>query len=108
MARTTIARIEARVVELPRDVPYLGPLAAGEAVNERGYFVRAGNRTVYPVADRSVIVQAVASDGTVGWGETYGIVTPQAVIALIDDLLAPFVVGRDARDAAAIWQDLYD
>jgi len=27
---------------------------------------------------------------------------------MIDDLLAPFVIGRDARDAALIWQDLYD
>ncbi|HET9045978.1 MAG TPA: enolase C-terminal domain-like protein, partial [Casimicrobiaceae bacterium] len=108
MARTTVAQIEALIVELPRDIPYLGPLGAGEAVNAHGYFVRAGNRTVYPATDRSVIVKATSVDGTVGWGETYGIVTPQAVVALIDDLLAPFVVGRDARDTAAIWQDLYD
>jgi L-alanine-DL-glutamate epimerase-like enolase superfamily enzyme len=108
MARTTVARIEALIVELPRDVPYLGPLGAGESVNTQGYFVRAGNRTVYPSTDRSVVVKATSIDGTIGWGETYGIVTPQAVVALIDDLLAPFVVGRDARDAGAIWQDLYD
>jgi galactonate dehydratase len=108
MARPTVSAIEACVVSLPRDTPYLGPLGPGEAVNAKGYFVRRGNRTVYPSTDMSVLVRATASDGTVGWGETYGIAAPQAVVALIDDLLAPFVVGRDPRYAAAVWQDLYD
>src|SRR5205807_6895365 len=104
----TVASIEAFIVSLPRDVPYLGPLAAGETVNAKGYFVRQGNRTVYPAADMSVLIKATASDGTIGWGETYGIAAPQAVVALIDVLLAPFVIGRDPREAPAIWQDLYD
>jgi L-alanine-DL-glutamate epimerase-like enolase superfamily enzyme len=108
MARPLVASLEAIVVSLPRDVPYLGPLGPGETINAKGYFVRKGNRTVYPVRDMSVLVKATASDGTVGWGETYGIVAPQAVVALIDDLLAPFVVGRDPYNAAGIWQDLYD
>ena len=108
MTGVTVGTVECWIVEIPRDVPYLGPLQAGERVNEQGYFVRRGNRTVYPSADMSVIVKATAADGTVGWGETYGIAAPEAVVALIERLLAPFVVGRDARDAAAIWQDLYD
>jgi galactonate dehydratase len=108
MTHATIATIETFIVTLPRDVPYLGPLATDETVNARGYFVRRGNRTVYPTTDRSVLIKATGSDGSVGWGETYGIVVPQAVVALIDDLLAPFVIGRDPRDAEAIWQDLYD
>ena len=93
---------------LPRDVPYLGPLAADEKVNTKGYFVRKGNRTVYPTTDMSVLVKATASDGTIGWGETYGIAAPQAVVALIDELLAPFIIDRDPYEAATIWQDLYD
>jgi len=104
----TVTQVEAFIVSLPRDVPYLGPLAADETVNTKGYFVRKGNRTVYPTTDMSVLVKTTASDGTIGWGETYGIAAPQAVVALIDDLLAPFVIGRDPRDAATIWQDLYD
>jgi L-alanine-DL-glutamate epimerase-like enolase superfamily enzyme len=104
----TVINVETFIVSLPRDVPYLGPLAADETVNVKGYFVRHGNRTVYPTSDMSVLVKATASDGTIGWGETYGIAAPQAVVALIDDLLAPFVIGRDPREAKTIWQDLYD
>jgi galactonate dehydratase len=106
--RATIRAIETFVVSLPRDTPYLGPLGPGEAVNAKGYFVRRGNRTLYPTTDMSVIVKVTAEDGTVGWGETYGIVAPHAVTTIVDDVLAPIAVGRDARDVAVIQEDLYD
>ena len=102
-----IASVESFVLTLPRDDPYLGPLRAGETVNSRGYFVRRSNRTVYPTFDRSVLVRVRSSDGAEGWGETYGLVAPAATTAIIDDLLAEFVVGRDPFDAAAIHDDLY-
>jgi L-alanine-DL-glutamate epimerase-like enolase superfamily enzyme len=106
--RPTIASVETFVVSLPRDVPYLGPLGPGEQINAKGYFVRNGNRTIYPSTDMSVIVKVTADDGTVGWGETYGIVAPRAVTAIIDDVLGPMVVGRDPRDVVVIQEDLYD
>ncbi len=104
----TVKRIEARIVTLPRDEPYLGPLGPGERVNERGYVVRAGNRTIYPTVDRTVLVKLTASDGTVGWGETYGIVAPLAVLAIIDDVFVPIVTGRAPDDPAALYAELYD
>ena len=55
-----IRSVEPIVVAIPREVPYLGPLSGAERVNERGYFVRAGNRTIYPTVDRSVLVRIVA------------------------------------------------
>ncbi len=103
----TIRSVETMVVALPREIPYFGPLGEGEHVNERGYFVRRGNRTIYPTTDRSAIVKVIASDGTVGWGETYGIVAPQAVVAIVSDVLGPLLVGREAVDIPAIWDELY-
>lgn len=103
-----IRSVEPIVVAIPREVPYLGPLAQGERVNERGYFVRAGNRTIYPTVDRSVLLRITASDGTIGWGETYGIVAPQAIVAIVADVLAPMLVGRVPADPPALWDELYD
>lgn len=103
-----VAKVESFIVSIPRDVPYLGALRAGETANARGYFVRGGNRSVYPVADMSVLVKATTQGGAVGWGETYGIVAPGAVTEIIDDLLGPMVVGRDPRDPGVIHEDLYD
>lgn len=92
----------------PRKTPYLGALRAGEQANAQGYIVRKGNRTVYPTFDRSVLVRIETKEGTVGWGETYGIVAPGAVGAIINDLLAGFTIGRDPSDPSAIYDDLYD
>jgi galactonate dehydratase len=103
-----ITAVEAFVVEIPRAVPYLGPLRAGEAVNRAGYIVRRGNRTLYPTTDRSVLVRITAESGAVGWGETYGIVAPRAVAEIISDVLAPVLEGRAADAPAALHDELYD
>jgi galactonate dehydratase len=103
-----IEQVAAFVVEIPRDVPYLGPLRAGETVNRRGYVVRQGNRTLYPTADRSVVLRVTTEKGLTGWGETYGIVAPEAVRAIVEDVIAPVLEGRDPSAAAVIHEDLYD
>lgn len=102
-----IVAIETFIVTLPRDTPYLGPLAAGEDINARGYVVRRGNGTIYPTVDRSIVVRVTDNDGRVGWGETYGICAPRATCEIINDLLAPVVIASDAADPAAVWDVLY-
>lgn len=103
-----VARVEVFSITIPRETPYLGALREGERINDHGYIVRKGNRTVYPTVDRTVVVRIETASGAVGWGETYGIVAPGAAMAIIDDLLGPFVVGRDPRDVSVIHDDLYD
>ena len=73
-----VERLECFVLTLPRREAYLGAPGPGEAVNDKGYFVRGRNGTVYPTFDRSVLVRATTNSGAVGWGETYGIVAPGA------------------------------
>jgi galactonate dehydratase len=103
-----IESVTAHVVTIPRAEPYLGPLRAGETVNRRGYIVRAGNRTLYPTVDRSVVLRVVTERGLTGWGETYGIVAPEAVRAIVEDVIAPVLEGRDPAAPAVIHEDLYD
>ena len=102
-----VVQIDAFILTVTRDEPYLGALGPGEPPNKRGYFVRQGNKTVYPIFDRSVVVRVITDSGVAGWGETYGIVAPKATTAIIVDLLADFVVGRDPAEASAIHDDLY-
>jgi L-alanine-DL-glutamate epimerase-like enolase superfamily enzyme len=102
-----VASVETFIVTVPRDTPYLGPLASDERVNARGYVVRKGNGTIYPVVDRSIVVRVTTEDGTVGWGETYGICAPRATCEIINDLLAPVTIGADPADVEAIWDELY-
>jgi galactonate dehydratase len=103
-----IRSVETFIVSIPRDVPYLGPLREGERINEKGYLVRKGNRSIYPSSDMSVLVKVTAESGRVGWGETYGIVAPHAVKTIIDDVLGPVIIGRDPGEPVVIHEDLYD
>ena len=103
-----VKQVEVFVVDLSQDKPYLGNLREGESVNESGYLVRKGNRTVYPVKNRSLVVRVETRDGVVGWGETYGLVAPKATAEIINDLLAGFVLGRDPFHVEGIHDDLYD
>lgn len=102
-----VASVETFIVTVPRDTPYLGPLAADERINARGYVVRKGNGTIYPVVDRSIVVRLMTEDGTIGWGETYGICAPRATCEIINDLLAPVTIGANPCDVEAIWDELY-
>jgi len=67
----TVSKVDTFIVTVPRDTPYLGPLGAGERINERGYVVRKGNGTIYPTVDRSIAVRVTCSDGSEGWGEVW-------------------------------------
>jgi L-alanine-DL-glutamate epimerase-like enolase superfamily enzyme len=102
-----IASVETFVVTIPRDTPYLGPLGPGEEVNARGYFVRKGNGTIYPTVDRSIVVRVTDDHGAVGWGETYGICAPRATCEIINDLLAPVLIGEGYAAPDALWDRLY-
>jgi len=108
MPLDAIAAVETFIVSIPRDVPYLGPLKDGESINAKGYLIRKGNRSIYPSTDMSVLVKVTGESGRVGWGETYGIVAPQAVKAIIDEVLGPAIIGRDPGEPVVIHEDLYD
>jgi L-alanine-DL-glutamate epimerase-like enolase superfamily enzyme len=102
-----VVSVETFIVTIPRDTPYLGPLARNERVNSHGYVVRKGNGTIYPVVDRSVVVRITTDDDKIGWGETYGICAPRATCEIINDLLAPITIGANPADVEKIWDELY-
>ena len=103
-----IRSIEVFAVTIPQEQTYLGTLHPDEKINAAGYFVRRGNRTIYPAQMRSAVVRVTLESGLEGWGETYGLVAPEAIAALVSDVIAPIVAGRSAFAAAAVWEDLYD
>ena len=101
-----IQSVDVFLFERPRTEPYLGA-RPGELTLENRYVVRTFNGTVYPIGDRSIVVRLTDRDGTVGWGETYGLIAPKAVAAIIYDLFAPYLKVRAFDDPAAAWDGLY-
>ncbi len=106
--KARVEGLEVYLVNLEQEIPYLGPLSTQENVNAQGYFIRKKNRTVYPRKNRSLVLR-IWTDGQVeGWGETYGLVVPTATAAIIKELFAGFVIGRDPFEVERIYEDLYD
>ena len=104
-----IASIEVFPLTIPRDTPYLGPLAGATTdASNKGLFVRPGNRTVYSIHDHSVLVKVTDDAGNFGWGECAAVVAPLVHTTILRELVAPLVLGRDPHAAVAIYDDLYD
>lgn len=102
-----IDKVDVFFFERPRTTPYLGAGEGEFAIGDR-YIVREFNGTVYPLTDRSIVVRVTDKHGAVGWGETYGLVAPKAVAAVIYDLLAPYLSMRTFESPAAAWDGLYE
>lgn len=103
-----IEKIDVFAFERKRGSAYLGDLGAGEFALGDHHIVRRFNGTVYPRMDRSVVVRLTDSDGAVGWGETYGLVAPGVVAALIEDLLGPYLKMLDPMRPDETWDALYE
>lgn len=103
-----IELVEVFPLQIPRETPYLGPLEPGVQPSERGYFIRPGNQTVYSIHDHSVLIKLTTEHGRVGWGESFGVVSPETVTTIIQNLMLPLVRGRDPYDVVAISEDIYN
>src|SRR5215213_9469172 len=58
---------------------------------------------VYPAKAEVLLVRIVTDDGLVGWGEAHAPPIPRVAQALIADLLAPQLIGRDPLATDALW-----
>jgi galactonate dehydratase len=103
-----VSIIEIFPLQIPRDTPYLGPLEDGVVPSERGYFIRSGNKTIYSIHDHSVLIKLTTQSGLVGWGESFGVISPQTVATILRDVAVPLVQGRDPHDVIAISEDIYN
>lgn len=81
-------------------IPLRTPFAAG-GPSGAGVWGGADLQTV-----DSLIVSVTTDTGVVGWGETFGFTAIPAVKAVIDSILAPECVGRDATQLGKLTLDL--
>lgn len=68
----------------------------------------ASRRTfVYAGTIQAVLVRVETEDGVVGWGEAKAPVGPAATARVIEELLAPVVVGARVDEIGLIWDRMY-
>jgi L-alanine-DL-glutamate epimerase-like enolase superfamily enzyme len=62
---------------------------------------------VYPPQAQSCLVKITAEDGTVGWGEGHAPLGPRATAAVVQDVLAPLLLGQDPLAIEMLWERMY-
>jgi L-alanine-DL-glutamate epimerase-like enolase superfamily enzyme len=107
-----IARVESFRVAAGRD--YEGtaglraPTVAAARDPARALHLNTGRHLcVYPAQVEVLLVRIVTDDGLVGWGEAHSPPVPRVAQALIADLLAPLLIGKDPLATEALWEALY-
>ena len=53
------------------------------------------------------IVKVTTDEGITGWGEAKAPVAPQAAQTIVEQLLAPIVLGQDPFDIQLLWEKMY-
>ena len=108
-----LARLEAFALEVPLAERYWGSQAWGKKADSggealwQGFPPAARVRPAYAESICTVVVKAVNDEGLMSWGEAKAPVAPRVAKAVVDDLLADRVVGRDPRDVVRLWEEMY-
>ena len=101
-----ISKVEAIPVRIKRDEAYLGSMP--EAAGAASYFTRPPYRALYSAYYETAFVKITTAEGAVGWGEALAPVAPEVACAIVEQLLAPVLIGRDPLDGNALWNVMYD
>jgi L-alanine-DL-glutamate epimerase-like enolase superfamily enzyme len=114
--RTRIASIEAFILVGDKDYVAgagLSSVASNNHVADRPSGWRAlaeiGDLHIcaYPLQAQSCVVKITADDGTVGWGEGHAPLGPRATQAVVEDVLAPLLIGADPLAIECHWERMY-
>src|SRR5215212_7071771 len=62
---------------------------------------------VYPPQAQTCLVKITADDGTVGWGEGHAPLGPRATQAVVEEVLAPLLIGEHPLAIERHWERLY-
>ncbi len=109
-----IIKVEAFAVQAkPIDKEYWGSRTWGREGATRQveisaeYPPPARRRFIYSKTIDTCLVRVTTESGLIGYGEAKAPVAPRVVKTIIDELLAPLVVGADARDIVVLWERMY-
>ncbi len=108
-----IRSVEPVVIRTPRgDKPpewYLEMPPVGQATGGSGLWNRLDHASPsrFRGATQATLVKIVTKDGLVGWGECHAPAAPRVHATVIRDLLAPILIGQDARQVEPLWEKLY-
>lgn len=94
-----IERVEAFPLRLDT---VAGSYAGDSGPTAGGYRIQPPWRSLYSPGTETLVVKIVA-DGVTGWGEALAPVAPHVAATIVERLLAPLVIGENARHIRPLW-----
>ena len=101
-----ITGVEAIPTRIRREEAYLGGLPPG--ADRQAYFLRPPYRALYSAYFETAFAKISTAEGVVGWGEALAPVAPEVVQQIVEQLLAPALIGRSPLDVNVLWNVMYD
>ncbi|MFP3897582.1 MAG: mandelate racemase/muconate lactonizing enzyme family protein [Anaerolineales bacterium] len=107
-----IARVEAMILRAGDDTsqaaarPRMGTISRSARALDGGYDIDR-SRAAYPGCMQTVLVRVTSDEGLVGYGEAHAPLAPEVTRAVVDNLLAPVIVGEDPRAVDVLWERMY-
>ena len=101
-----VTQVEAIPVRIRREEAYLGRTPPG--ADREAYFLRPPYRALYSAYFETAFVKISTTDGVVGWGEALAPVAPEVVQQIVEQLLAPALIGRSPLNVNVLWNVMYD
>ena len=103
-----ITKVENFPIRIP-GYSYMGGHDERQSVKGVGAYTGHGHyRGIYPLNAETYLVKITTDDGIVGWGETQAAIVPHVVGKLVDELVAPRLIGEDPYDRAVLRDRIYD
>ncbi len=108
-----ITRVESFVIRAPRgDRPpdyYIEMPPVGASTGGTGLWNRLDHASPsrFKGTAQALLVKITTGEGLIGWGESHAPAAPRVHRTVVSDLLAPILIGRDARNVEALWEKMY-
>ena len=108
-----ITKVEAFVIRTPKDatppqrlieMPPVGAMTGGVGLWNRLDHASPSRFRGYTQA---ALVKITTDQGLIGWGECHAPAAPRVHQTVVSDLLAPILIGQDAREIEPLWEKMY-
>ena len=101
--KLTIGSVTAVALSAPFERAYGGP----DKVPSWLLNPASSHRVLPRFGQYSTLVRVRTVDGLEGVGEAYGLPEPRVTATIVEHLLGPMLVGRDATASEALWETMY-
>lgn len=96
----TIDRVEAFAVSIDHHYKVAGVDHRPGALRGTPYYLEPAWAQVYSTRTMTCLLRVTDSDGLVAWGESQAPIAPGVVVAVVEELLGPALLGRLVEDPA--------